>query len=323
MADGGDGEGAGESCWPTPATADSGHGGGVGEGASESCWPTPATADSGHGGGGGVLLSDVRREIYDRLRAVGNQEALADPFFNRVLEDNYQRLPPSELLSAFINYFLHCKVGVPKQLFVNTDPLSIPAAVMRAGLSLPLGKKINGLRQGFSVELENRSVGSSESITRMQMELLGLTGVEQKLRKEIQSCNLEVESLQQENIGILNRLQSSGNGLSLSSHRLVLELHTRVDNLQMQGLSLLEDTSCLCGKLLGVMKSKSETIGSVDALADIEYTLKYQNLRQGMDYLALSPRKVKSVLVEKHNKEDNIVGVSVGHDTLYIIVVLE
>ncbi|XP_044954971.1 uncharacterized protein LOC123405290 isoform X1 [Hordeum vulgare subsp. vulgare] len=72
-----------------------------GEGAGESCWPTPATADSGHGGGGGgVLLSDVRREIYDRLRAVGNQEALADPFFNRVLEDNYQRLPPRSVLSA-------------------------------------------------------------------------------------------------------------------------------------------------------------------------------------------------------------------------------
>jgi hypothetical protein len=32
------------------------------------------------------------------------------------------------------------KVGVPKQLFVNTDPSSIPAAVLRAGLSLPLGK---------------------------------------------------------------------------------------------------------------------------------------------------------------------------------------
>ncbi|KAI4991995.1 hypothetical protein ZWY2020_040381 [Hordeum vulgare] len=61
MADGGDREGAGESCWPTPAAAASGHG----------------------RGGGGVLLSDIRREIYDRLRAVGNQEALADPFFDR------------------------------------------------------------------------------------------------------------------------------------------------------------------------------------------------------------------------------------------------
>jgi len=33
------------------------------------------------------------------------------------------------------------KVRVPKQLFVNTDPLSIPAAVTRAGLSLPLVAK--------------------------------------------------------------------------------------------------------------------------------------------------------------------------------------
>lgn len=180
-------------------------------------------------------------------------------------------------------------------------------------------KTINGLRQGFSAELEKRSVGSSESITRTQMELLRLTGVEQKLRKEIQSCNLEVESLQQENIGILNRLESSGNGLSLSSLRLDLELHARVDNLQMQGLSLLEDTSCLCGKLLHVMKSKSENIGSVDALPAIEYTLKYQNIRQGMDNLALSLRKVKSVLVEKHNEEDNTVGVPVRHDKLYMV----
>ncbi|KAL5218557.1 hypothetical protein ABZP36_019241 [Zizania latifolia] len=35
----------------------------------------------------------------------------------------------------------HGRVGVPKQLFVNTDPSSIPAAVMRAGLSLPLVAK--------------------------------------------------------------------------------------------------------------------------------------------------------------------------------------
>ncbi|KAI5009312.1 hypothetical protein ZWY2020_011449 [Hordeum vulgare] len=54
-----------------------------GEGAGESCWLAPAAAASGHGDGGGVLLSNVRREIYDRLRAVGNQEALADPFFDR------------------------------------------------------------------------------------------------------------------------------------------------------------------------------------------------------------------------------------------------
>ncbi|VAH54808.1 unnamed protein product [Triticum turgidum subsp. durum] len=81
MADGSDGEGAGESCWPPPAAAASAHG----------------------GGGGGVQLSDVRREIYDRLRAVGNHEALSDPFFDRVLEDHYDRLPASYYIDLDVN----------------------------------------------------------------------------------------------------------------------------------------------------------------------------------------------------------------------------
>jgi chromosome segregation ATPase len=166
-------------------------------------------------------------------------------------------------------------------------------------------KTIIGLRQGFSAELEKKSVGSSESINRMQMELLRLTGVEQKLRKEIQSCTLELDSLRQENIGILNRLQCSGGGLSLSSLRLEQELNARVDNLQIQGLSLLDDSSRLCGKLLDMMKSKSENIGSVDAVASTEYTLKYQNIKERMDNLALGLRKIKSLLVEKQNEEDS------------------
>uniref|UniRef100_A0ACD5YLI7 Uncharacterized protein n=1 Tax=Avena sativa TaxID=4498 RepID=A0ACD5YLI7_AVESA len=176
-------------------------------------------------------------------------------------------------------------------------------------------KTITGLRQGFSAELEKRSVGSSESINRTQMELLRLTGVEQKLRKEIQSCALEVESLRQENIGILNRLQSSGSGLSLSSLRLEQELNARVDNLQIQGLSLLDDSSRLCGRLLDVMKSKSENVGSVDALEAIEYTLKYQNIKEGMDNLALGLRKIKSLLVEKFNEEDSKMGIPSRPDT--------
>jgi hypothetical protein len=176
-------------------------------------------------------------------------------------------------------------------------------------------KTIIGLRQGFSAELEKKSVGSSESINRMQMELLRLTGVEQKLRKEIQSCTLELDSLRQENIGILNRLQCSGGGLSLSSLRLEQELNARVDNLQIQGLSLLDDSSRLCGKLLDIMKSKSENIGSVDAVASTEYTLKYQNIKERMDNLALGLRKIKSLLVEKQNEEDSTLGIPSRHDT--------
>ncbi|XP_037482594.1 serine/threonine-protein kinase STY8-like [Triticum dicoccoides] len=74
------------------------------DGAGESCWPPPAAA--GHGGGSGaraVQLSGVRREVYDRLRAAGNQEALSDPFLDLVLEDHYDRLPSSYYIDLDVN----------------------------------------------------------------------------------------------------------------------------------------------------------------------------------------------------------------------------
>ncbi|XP_044454319.1 serine/threonine-protein kinase STY8 [Triticum aestivum] len=56
----------------------------------ESRWPPGAAAD-------------VRRGVYDRLRAAGNQEALSDPFFDRVLEDHYERLPASYYIDLDVN----------------------------------------------------------------------------------------------------------------------------------------------------------------------------------------------------------------------------
>ncbi|XP_062211081.1 uncharacterized protein LOC133912395 [Phragmites australis] len=168
-------------------------------------------------------------------------------------------------------------------------------------------KTISGLRQGFSDELEMRVAGSSDNINTMQMELIRLTGVEQKLRREIQSCTLEVESIRQENIAIFNRLQWSEDRSSYSSIRLDLELQARVDNLQTQGLSLLDDTSQLCAKLLELIKSKrSENSGSVDALAAIEYTIKYQSMKEGIENVKQSLRTIKSVLTEKQNEEEEI-----------------
>ncbi|KAG8063571.1 hypothetical protein GUJ93_ZPchr0003g18006 [Zizania palustris] len=166
-------------------------------------------------------------------------------------------------------------------------------------------KTIAGLRQGFNAELEHRSPGTSESINRMQKELIRLTGVEQKLRREIQSCNSEVESLREENIIILNRLQRSDN--SISSVRLEQELNARVDSLQVQGLSLLDDTSQLCTKLLDLMKSKrSEGISSVDALSSIEYTLNYQSIKERINNLKQSLQSIRSVLTEKHIEEEKM-----------------
>ncbi|KAG2541159.1 hypothetical protein PVAP13_9NG607600 [Panicum virgatum] len=165
-------------------------------------------------------------------------------------------------------------------------------------------KTIAGLRQGFGTEFEKRAAGNSDMINRMLTELNRLTGVEQNLRKEIQSCTLEMESLRQENIGILNRLQKSEDGVIFSTIRLDQELHARVESLQTQALSLLDDASQLCAKLLELIKSKSrKNSGDVDALVVIEHTLKYQTMNGGIENVKQRLRAIKSLLMEKQNKE--------------------
>uniref|UniRef100_A0ACD5WLF3 Uncharacterized protein n=1 Tax=Avena sativa TaxID=4498 RepID=A0ACD5WLF3_AVESA len=60
----------------------------------ESSWPAghAAAAASSSGGAGGLA---VRKGIYQRLRAIGNEEALSDPFFEQLLDEHYERLPAS------------------------------------------------------------------------------------------------------------------------------------------------------------------------------------------------------------------------------------
>lgn len=166
-------------------------------------------------------------------------------------------------------------------------------------------KTITGLRQGFSTELEKRAVGNSDITYNMQMELNRLTGVEQNLRREIQSCTLEMVSLRQENVGILNRLQRSEDGVNFSTIRIDQELHARVDSLQTQALSLLDDAGQLCAKLLELIKSNSSNnCGDVDSLVVIEHTLKYQSINGGTENVKQRLRTIKSLLMEKQNKEE-------------------
>ena len=113
-----------------------------------------------------------------------------------------------------------------------------------------------------------------------------------------------MESLRQENIGILNRLQKSEDGVKFSTIRLDQELHARVESLQTQALSLLDDASQLCAKLLELIKSKSrKNSGDVDALVVIEHTLKYQTMNGGIENVKQRLRAIKSLLMEKQNKE--------------------
>ncbi|KAJ0960792.1 hypothetical protein J5N97_001317 [Dioscorea zingiberensis] len=61
-------------------------------------------------------------------------------------------------------------------------------------------KTISGLKQGYSDEIEKRSPEKNDSFGRLQMEHLRLTGVEQMLRREVDSCRCELELLRQENV---------------------------------------------------------------------------------------------------------------------------
>lgn len=169
-------------------------------------------------------------------------------------------------------------------------------------------RAITGLRQGCKAELDNKFVECDSDKTRkLQMELIRLTGVEQKLRGEIQSCHLEVESLRQENIALLNRLQGVGNGATFSSIRLDQELQARVDSLQMQGLSLLDKISQLCTKLLDLMKHKkleNESFSGNDVLTVSDYTFEYQSIKGGIESLKRSLKTINSVLNEKQSVKE-------------------
>uniref|UniRef100_A0A0A9GIV8 DUF7653 domain-containing protein n=1 Tax=Arundo donax TaxID=35708 RepID=A0A0A9GIV8_ARUDO len=169
-------------------------------------------------------------------------------------------------------------------------------------------RTITGLRQGYKAELDKKSVEcGNDKMSKSQAELIRLTGVEQKLRGEVRSCHLEVESLRRENIALLNRLQSAGSGSSFSLIRLDQELQARVENLQTKGLSLLDKISQLCSKLLDLIKHKrheNESFSDIDVLTVTDYTFEYQSIKGGIENLKRSLKIIKSILGEKQNVKE-------------------
>lgn len=162
-------------------------------------------------------------------------------------------------------------------------------------------KTINGLRQAYSNELGGKPTERDEDLSRLQMEQVRLTGVEQILRKELESCGNELESLRRDNICLLNRLQDKRCGSEFFSVKLDQELHDRVDCLQTQGLSLLNGHSQFSGKLLDLVKCKQHE--DIDGYLVGEYSLKYQSLRRGIENFKKSLLTVSAVMDEKSRME--------------------
>ncbi|CAL9180942.1 unnamed protein product [Musa hybrid cultivar] len=159
-------------------------------------------------------------------------------------------------------------------------------------------RTISGLRLGYNDEVENRPTDENDQLSRLQMEQLRSTGIEQKLRKELETCKHEQEKLRHENIGLLSRLQDAGNGGDVSWIKLDQELRARVDCLQTEGLSLL-------GDLLGLLDSQrveqkqEEPRDDTSGHLPVDYTIRNQSLNRRHENFRISLQTVAKILDEK------------------------
>lgn len=167
-------------------------------------------------------------------------------------------------------------------------------------------KTISGLRQSLNNELDKKFLEGDTDIVQLQTEKIRLTGVEQKLRRELESCRIETESLRNENICLLNRLQGTENRYGLSLVRLNVELHAWLECLKMQSLSLLDDSRHFCGQLLDFISCKrSENCENANSDTDkyctVDLTFKYQNLTRAIGSFRRSLKSVSTTLEEKES----------------------
>nr|XP_043634151.1 myosin heavy chain, non-muscle-like [Erigeron canadensis] len=170
------------------------------------------------------------------------------------------------------------------------------------------GKTIEGLQEGFSKDL--RKFDHNQQ-SKLQTELLRLTGVEQSLRKELESYRLEVDSLRHENINLLHRLKGSAKDDGFSTFKLDQELWSRIHCLQNQGMCLINDSVQLCSKLFENVKERAcysslETKQGNERLHDglnsqfiVDSDMKLQGFKTGAESLTRSLQTVSDVLHEK------------------------
>ncbi|KAI7751206.1 hypothetical protein M8C21_021275 [Ambrosia artemisiifolia] len=156
-------------------------------------------------------------------------------------------------------------------------------------------KTIEGLREGFSKEARNFDQNQQ---SKMQTEHLRLTGVEQALRKEVESYRLEAEFLRHENINLLNRLKGNLKDGGFSTIKLDQELSNSIHCLQNQGTSLINDSIHLCQKLIENIKERALQNG-LDSQFIMEADMKLQGFKRGAKSLTKSLQTVSNVQRDK------------------------
>ncbi|KAM7278673.1 hypothetical protein ACFE04_005807 [Oxalis oulophora] len=174
-------------------------------------------------------------------------------------------------------------------------------------------KTIAGLREGISEEICKKQQPMEKFdkyVAKIQMEQIRLTGIEHALRRELDSCRFEVDSLRNENINLLNRLKANGNESAVLTFKLDNELSTRICCLQNQGLSMLNESREMCSKLLEFIKGKAGqgakqgldfVKNGLDGQFIIESDMKVQSFKRGTESLTRSLQTLSDMLHDKSN----------------------
>lgn len=172
-------------------------------------------------------------------------------------------------------------------------------------------KTIEGLREWLRDEVGKKSFMENfdSQLANLRMEHMRLTGVEQNLRKEVESCRYEIDSLRHENINLLHRLKGDRNENG-STFKLDQELYDFVCYLQNKVPMFLNECIQLCAKLLRHIKDKSGqssnikqgievTENGIDGQFIVDSDVRIQGFKRGAENLIQSLQSVSSVLQEK------------------------
>lgn len=173
-------------------------------------------------------------------------------------------------------------------------------------LRYSLIEKVEGNGNAFS-ELNNNRTKN------LQAEQIRLTGVEQALRKEVDSYKLEAKSLRHENIELMIRLMCFEQDGSPCTHKIDWEMRARIECLQNQGLSFLKESSQMCSKLQAVIKPKPHTTNDTQLAVEtirngldeqfmIESGVKIQGFKRGIESLTKSLQRVSVLLNQKRDQ---------------------
>ncbi|KAK9725878.1 hypothetical protein RND81_05G175100 [Saponaria officinalis] len=175
----------------------------------------------------------------------------------------------------------------------------IKAASRLRGTCSEQERTIDGLRQCLNSEIKNKQ--TSDKIQNATHKLLAeqsrLTEVEQVLRRKLETCTVEIQSLRTENIYLLERLKGDGKVSGRSVLKLDQELVSCVQCLKKTGISLLNECIWTCEELLKIFRRTESRQG-------IQYETKVQGLKHGLEQLTRSLGKASFVISEK-SETDN------------------